>query len=253
MAGIRVYNDQERGKEDQYPSEEAAIEATRIRKEEEIKRYIKRYGVDLANQENYDLIADTTFSNIEELADIIIDGEKAYREGNEYPKMWASPLTFLSEQREQDTSNRKVQELVEIIKEKGFNPNSGSVEVAENEGIKILLNGNHRVGARLSTGNTLVPYKVTNKVDKLSQGIANRIYNDPILNLVYDWADIISYFGGSIGKLQVEQIRDLKYIEDIKDLKDFKVKHLIAVSKVPKLRKILGLEVASEEQSAEER
>jgi len=253
MAGLRVYNDQDRGQEDKYPTEEAAIEATRIRKEEEIKRYINRYQVDLANQENYDLIADTTFSNTEELADIIIDGEKAYREGNDYPKMWASPLTFLSEQREQDTYNNKVKELVDIINENGFEPMNGTVEIAENEGIKILLNGNHRVCARLSTGNTLVPYKVTNKDNGFSQQIANMIYNDPSLNLVYDWAEILSYFGGSIGNLQVEKIRDLKYIEGLKDLEDLRAKHLIAVSKVAKLRKILGLEVTSEQQSEEYR
>lgn len=85
IAGQRVYNDKTRGKEDQYPSEEAAIEATRTRKIEEIKRYKERYGVDLANQENYNLIVDTSYARPEELANTIIDGERAYREGKKLP------------------------------------------------------------------------------------------------------------------------------------------------------------------------
>jgi len=39
----------------------------------------------------------------------------------------------------------------------------------------------------------------------------------------------------------------------LKDLEDLRAKHLIAVSKVAKLRKILGLEVTSEQQSEEYR
>ena len=122
MAGIRVYNDQERGKEDQYPTEQAAIEATKTRKEEEIKRYKKRYGVDLTNSDNYDLIVDTSYSNTEELADIIIDGEKSYREGKEYPKMWASPACFIGTQTDRQTCGEsgvlmcRPDKLAEIMK-----------------------------------------------------------------------------------------------------------------------------------------
>ena len=81
IAGNRVYEDPERGSEDKYPSREAAIRATALRKQEEIKRYKKRYQVDLSDPQNYDLIVDTSYSNIQELADIIIEGEERYRKG----------------------------------------------------------------------------------------------------------------------------------------------------------------------------
>ena len=247
MAGLRVYNDQTRGTEDQYENEPAAIEATRVRKQEEIKRYKKRYGVDLENQENYDLVVDTSFSNTEELARIIIDGENVYRTGEQYPKMWASPLTFLSEQEMRRTYNSNIEAIVKSMKEKGFDPIAGIVEIAENEGVKILLNGNHRVCARLSMGKTLVPYIVTQKDNKYSQNIANMIYDDPVLECIYDWAEIISWVGGDIGKLQIEQIRDLKYLKNVKSLKDFKVQNLIALNKIPKLRQKFGLDARNEE------
>lgn len=246
IAGLRVYNDKKRGKEDQYPSAEAATEATRIRKEEEIKRYKERYGVDLTDKENYDLIVETSYSNTEELAGIIIDGEKAYGDGTGYPKLWASPLTFLTEQREESTYNSKVNEINEIIERNGFKPMLGMVSIAENEGIRILVNGNHRVCSRLSTGNTLIPYEITNENDDYSKKIANSIYKDPFLGRVYDWANIISYFGGDIGKIGLEKIPDLEHLKNsknsqkgLKSLKELKAEHLLAVSKSPQLRKIL--------------
>lgn len=80
IAGQRVVNDQTRGTEDSYDTLEEAIEKTRQRKLGEIERYKKRYGVDLANTKNYNLIVDSSHLNPEELAEIIINGERTYRE-----------------------------------------------------------------------------------------------------------------------------------------------------------------------------
>ena len=82
IAGQRVFQDKTRGSEDSYATVEEAIEKTRQRKLGEIERYKQRYGVNLVNPENYDLIVDTSDSNTEQLADIIINGERAYREKN---------------------------------------------------------------------------------------------------------------------------------------------------------------------------
>ena len=76
IAGDRVFKDKTRGKEDQYDSVEEAITKTRERKLAEISRYKQRYGVDLTNPDNYDLIVDTSYSKSDELADIIINGEE---------------------------------------------------------------------------------------------------------------------------------------------------------------------------------
>ena len=56
IAGQRVFNDQTRGVEDKFYSLDEAIEQTRKRKLSEIERYKERYGVDLTNPDNYDLI-----------------------------------------------------------------------------------------------------------------------------------------------------------------------------------------------------
>ena len=107
IAGQRVLADKSRGSEDSYGTLEDAIQKTRQRKLGEIDRYKERYNVDLANQENYDLIVDTSYSNTVELANIIIEGEKSYREGNDYPKTWATPVHFFTEQKTRNSSGVK--------------------------------------------------------------------------------------------------------------------------------------------------
>lgn len=134
IAGKRVFNDQTRGEEDSYATENEAIEKTKQRKLGEIERFKKQYnGVDLSKPENYDLIIDSSYSSIEEIADIIINGEKAYRKGQYYPKNWSSPVMLLSTQRERDTNEDRILQLVEIIKENGYDPMKGTLNVVELE------------------------------------------------------------------------------------------------------------------------
>lgn len=80
IAGERAYNDETRGPEDRYKTIEEATIKTRKRKLGEIERYKERYGIDLSDVKNYDLIVDTSFLDPEILANKIIDGERLYRE-----------------------------------------------------------------------------------------------------------------------------------------------------------------------------
>ena len=68
-----------------------AIQKTRKRKLGEIERYKEKYGINLLDENNYDLVVDTSYTNTLELADIIVSGEEAYRTGKSYPKYWANP------------------------------------------------------------------------------------------------------------------------------------------------------------------
>lgn len=239
IAGQRVFNDKSRGSEDSYNTVEEAIEKTMQRKLGEIDRYKKKYGVDLANTDNYDLIVDTSYSNTEELADIIINGEKTYREGKPYPKTWASPLNFLSTQKGRETSSESfggntIESLAEIIKKEGYDPIKGTLDIVEEDGVKYVLEGNHRTMAALSAGKTLLPYDVIYKDDKYSRQAAEEVYNDATLERIYDWIEYIEYYGGKIG--------------NIEQLKGLKVTDLFSVGKIPIARKLLKLDEQGDEE-----
>ena len=165
IAGERVFVDKSRGSEDSYGTVEEAVEKTRQRKEGEIKRYKSKYGIDLTDPQNYDLIVNTSYSETEELAGIIIKGEESYREGEEYPKNWASPACFIGTQSERQTWSNDEEagctpiELSQRMKEEGFDPIKGCIEVLGYKGEIFVNNGHNRCMARLASGGTLIPYR----------------------------------------------------------------------------------------------
>ena len=65
----------QRGKEEEYSSVEEAKKAIKIRETSEQERYIKLYGVDIHNLDNYDYVIDTTHMTSDEVVLRII---KAY-------------------------------------------------------------------------------------------------------------------------------------------------------------------------------
>ncbi len=61
-----------RGKEEEYSSVEQAKEAIKIRETSEQERYLKLYGVDIHNLDNYDYVIDTTSMTSDEVTSKII-------------------------------------------------------------------------------------------------------------------------------------------------------------------------------------
>lgn len=238
IAGKRVFNDATRGKEDKYGTVKEAIEKTRTRKLGEITRYKQRYGVDLSDPENYNLVIDTSFTNPEELAQIIVDAEKHYEEGKNYPKTWASPAHFLPIQDPRQLTLREygkgetVEEIAENIKNNGYDPGIGTIDVEECDGMFFLRDGNHRLFAALSAGLTLIPY-YSKKLSTEQMPID--IDESKYLSRLYDWCDGIKYYGGIIG--------------NIEQFKNFDLKDINAIEKVPAARHAIEYE----EKNGEER
>lgn len=120
-AGERVYKDSKRGPEDQHSSREEAIASTESRKQAEIERFKKTYGVDLTDDNNFGLIIGTTLATIEDVAKTIQICEELYRQGKPFAKTWASPELFYPTQSLAQTDERYVWRLNEEERKK--NPN----------------------------------------------------------------------------------------------------------------------------------
>ena len=106
IAGKRLMEDKTRGEEDKYESIEEATREREKRREGEIARYKARYGVDLADENNYNMIIDTSYSSVEDISQVILDGLNRYVEGKHVPKKWASPKIFVPTQSIRDTWER---------------------------------------------------------------------------------------------------------------------------------------------------
>lgn len=197
IAGKRVFYDKTRGSEDQYETLDAAIQKTRKRKLGEIERYKERYNIDLSDENNYDLIVDTSYSNTTELADIIVKGEEAYRIGKAYPKHWASPTCFMPLQsvknsKQPSASGNTIESLAQKIQDEGYKTSEGVLKVTKRNGIRYLTKGLHRTFGALSAGKTLLPYEVTTENTSSKPSLCE----ENILN----YAEFIKHYSGEIGK-----------------------------------------------------
>lgn len=172
IAAERLFNDKDRGKEDnKYNNIQEAYEARENRRIGEQERYIKRYGLDLEDENNYDLIIDTSYSTIDDISNTILKCLDCYINHQPFSKKWTSPKTLIPFQREEDTLGEggffyNLEELVDIIKEEGYKPEE-AIEVIESDGIKYIIEGHHRNFAAALTKNTLVPYTVIAKDDEM--------------------------------------------------------------------------------------
>ena len=171
IAAQRLFTDASRNKEDKYTSVQEAKEEREKRRIGERERYLKRYGVDLENPDNYDLIIDTSYSTIEDITDTILQCQKCYENGEKFGKTWASPKVLLPLQNERETYERQpfslmdLSELAEAIKTNGYIP-SEELEIVDVDGIHYIIEGHHRNFATLLAGKSLVPYKVIAKDDE---------------------------------------------------------------------------------------
>lgn len=171
VSAKRLFNDNSRGGEDNnYATIEQALEAREKRRIGEQKRYIKRYGVDLEDESNYNLIIDTSFSTIDDISNTILTCLDCYTNKKPFAQKWASPKTFLPLQTELTTlrkgeSKSTFEEMEEEIRNNGYEPSS-SIEIIEVDGIRYLINGHHRNYGQARNNKTLVPYEVIAKDDE---------------------------------------------------------------------------------------
>ena len=171
VAGKRLFNDKTRGKEDsKYKSIEEATKEREERRIGEKERYLNRYGVNLEDEENYDLIIDTSYSTPSDIAEVILECEKCYATSQQFGKNWISPEELLPLQSERDTlgkgeSGYNFEEIAESIKNKGYIPNQ-VIETINVDNLNYIIEGHHRNFAAAYAGKTLVPYNVLAKDDE---------------------------------------------------------------------------------------
>jgi predicted cytidylate kinase len=92
VAARRVMRDRTRLNE-QYASMEAALEALRARRDSELKRYRRLYGVDIENPENYQLSVITDDAEVPDVVDVIMHRvEGATKETRWIPKTRLVPM-----------------------------------------------------------------------------------------------------------------------------------------------------------------
>ncbi|MBK8429370.1 MAG: cytidylate kinase family protein [Lewinellaceae bacterium] len=85
IAAARILSDPTRNSE-QYTSLEEAVEKISARKQSENARFLKKYGADSTNLNNFDLVIDTAQRSPEQVADLILEVMKMKAEGVDFER-----------------------------------------------------------------------------------------------------------------------------------------------------------------------
>lgn len=195
IAANRLFNDQTRNDSDKYETVDKALKAREARREGEQRRYKDRYGIDLENEENYDLIIDTSYSDIQEIAETINTCLNRYMENKPFGKTWASPKMFIPLQNFRDVSFDRINELHTSMKEEGYRPNS-IIDTVEVDGRQYIIEGHHRSIVSAIMGKTLIPYETIAKDDEevpyySGANARQRVNTLKSVTLLYDYEDFL--------------------------------------------------------------
>ena len=85
IAAARILSDPTRNSE-QYTSLEEAVEKISARKQSENARFLKKYGADSTNLNNFDLVIDTAQRSPEQVADLILEVMAMKAEGRSFER-----------------------------------------------------------------------------------------------------------------------------------------------------------------------
>lgn len=172
VAGERMYA---RKHEEGYDSLESAIRGREERRKGEIERFKNKYGVDISDENHYQMVIDTSYVKGEDAANVILKGLALYTRGNSFPKKWANPRMFLPTQSIGETCRgfSNIEEIEESIKQNEYDIQQG-IEVVEVDNVRYILDGHHRNFAAASVGVPLVPFDIVAKDDDGIPGYAKK-------------------------------------------------------------------------------
>lgn len=142
----------DRGQEEHYDSLEEAAKSLIKRKQLEDSRFAQIYSVNTTNFDNYDLIVDSTVLKPDELAKFIMENAK---EDNCEHKVFLSPQRLYPTHSVQDINSDYVEELQR-------RDDNTLIDVVAHNGFYYIIDGHHRVCAKLRNGEKLIGVNVRN-------------------------------------------------------------------------------------------
>jgi prophage DNA circulation protein len=92
-------------------------------------------------------------------------------------KNTVSPNNLLGRQLKNEMTGNRIKKMTKAMKEGTFDWNaSGPVQIAEKDGVKIIIDGHHRVAAAKNAGITDIPVKIV----KVTKEQWDKLYDDVI-------------------------------------------------------------------------
>jgi predicted cytidylate kinase len=161
------------------------------RRKSEVIRFKKYYNVDIDRLLNYDLVIDTTFATVEEIAKLVITG----REAGNSPTCWIDPRNLVPTHGIKDLNRARLNAIEREISGSGLDP-SRPIAVLYVGHMFYLVDGHLRTMAAFNSGTRFVPAIIaaSNNDPYLSGLTAHQYVKDAVSDaLVYDWEEAIGF------------------------------------------------------------
>ncbi|MEO1083364.1 MAG: cytidylate kinase family protein, partial [Acidobacteriota bacterium] len=132
VAVERIMGDRRRGTTEAYGSRQEGIEEVAARRASERRRFLEKYGVDVENPRNFDLIVDTTQASVADAVDIVHRSLLAAHDlDSDGPRhgLWLCPRTILPTRH-----YAEIRETAEGLRDAG-----GTPESVEPSGVQVMI------------------------------------------------------------------------------------------------------------------
>ena len=173
------------------------------RRAAEDKRFNATYCVDCSDQNNYDLVIDTTISKVEEISKLIFQLYAEFLNKEKINKYWVSPMALYPTEHirilGQDEANRVKQAVSD-----GYDRNS-FVETVKLGAYLFIWNGHKRTSAAIFNKIPLIPIEILAKDDdEIYSGnvVSHFIKTNFNLSWLYDWEEIHGFVFASYPKVK---------------------------------------------------
>lgn len=177
-----------------YSSIAEAIERLQSRSDSERIRFLRKYGVDKARLQNYDMVCDTTRARPDEITDDIAAAFNgtfgAEVLANSPPLCRIDPARIYPSQDIKDLRDLRGSDFVAEVRQRGQRSLS-PILIAYTGRYFYVIDGHRRLSAALQSGFTLVTAQlIAEGKEHLASGLSAEQYfaAEVGLNMVYDWA-----------------------------------------------------------------
>lgn len=190
VAAQRIFNDKKRTSEKYRDLEETESKIIERQKSEYL-RFLETYGVDCSNLDNYDVVIDTSFSDPESVASLIIKKFNSWRIGSQFNKLWLSPRSLFPTQNIRELSSDNAKLLINVIKTEGFKEEC-AVDILKWKRKYFIFNGHKRSSAAIFNGISFLPVKIfASNEEPVFNGVnaINYIIDNTSISWIYDWED----------------------------------------------------------------
>lgn len=158
VAAQRVFGDNSRNNEQKYPDINLAYYALQDRKRTENQRYLDRYGIDCDHIGNYDLVVNTSLSDVPSICDLLAKIIANYPD-TPVAKYWLDPRMLYPTENIRILAREETKMLKIDIRQNGYDKKYPITCIKVN-GYYFIWDGHKRCSAAIENAIAYVPVQV---------------------------------------------------------------------------------------------